>query len=80
MQTIQVQLKTGTDFELLSHLLTRMGLSWKQSDAKQDEVRQDTEKKAFWSAIKNGCSESSIDDPVQWQREQRKDRNMPERS
>lgn len=72
MEKIVLEVKNEQDAKLILNLAERL-------NAKVIEEKYDVEKRIHLlreMAIKNSLSES-IPDPVEWQREQREDRDLP---
>ena len=81
MQTITLKVKNNNDVPLLISLAERLGIT---IIAKQEKRAAETDNAELFSMLqnfrkKNGLFEA-IKNPVQWQRQQRKDKELHGRS
>lgn len=74
MQRITIEVEQYSDLQLLLHLAERIGLRVLAPDGK--EMSPNTREKHL-AIIQKGGDTTYIKDPETWQREQRKDRDLP---
>ena len=76
MKTITLQIETNSDYTALMKLVQKLGINFTENTNSSVDLT-DAEKQTLMTTIQNGGDCSYIKDPVSWQREQRKDRNLP---
>ena len=73
MNTVTLQIENNDDYKLLLQILSRLKVKIVDSP----ETTSLKERQKLLSIIKKGGSGKSIADPVKWQKEMRKDRQLP---
>ncbi|MFN0201317.1 MAG: hypothetical protein ACKVTZ_07340 [Bacteroidia bacterium] len=74
MQRITIEIEQNSDFQLLLLLAQRIGLRIVQPFMPKSDIK---ERERHLQIIAKGGNTSYIENPMEWQREQRKDRNLP---
>lgn len=74
MQRITIEIEKNSDLQLLLLLVQRIGLKIISPFVSKLEH---AEREKHLQIIAKGGDMSYIENPVEWQREQRKDRNLP---
>ncbi len=76
MIELNVKISNPQDLNILLPLLKRMGLSWEQH-SRFDNEEDTSELKRLQQIIAAGGDTSYFGDPLDWQRKERQNRNLP---
>ena len=74
MQRVTIEIEKNSDLQLLLLLAQRIGLRIITPFLQKMEA---TEREKHLQIVAKGGDVSYIENPIEWQREQRKDRNLP---
>lgn len=74
MQRITIEIEQSSDFQLLLLLAQRIGLKIISPFRANTDTK---EREQHLKIVEKGGNVSYIENPMEWQREQRKDRDLP---
>lgn len=76
MIELNIKISNPQDLNVLLPLLKRLGLSWEQR-IHFEQKTDDAELKRLQQIIAAGGDTAYFGDPVEWQRKERQERNLP---